>query len=313
MTFIARPPTEIVHRFRLPLNSSVAERRARSLSQNGRSCGPSFQLALRLQVSGRCQPGLLEFAVRLLALQHFTAKHPGVPHDFLQAGRAKWDVIRPDQGERIPDLEPYDMLLVTGGPQNVWQEDKCPWLVSEKAAIRQFVVLMKRPYLGICLGHQLLAESIGGHVGLANAPEVGIVPVRRTLAGLVDALLKGFSDLFDVLQWHSSEVRSLPDGVAVLASSETCKYRRFDTESMPMGCSFTSESATKWFRKEGSFPHMRRRRSSRSGRASLRIWIDDLQKSGPHSIATYGACTRILFLSLRRIGNRGRRNWPVGL
>jgi GMP synthase-like glutamine amidotransferase len=165
--------------------------------------------------------------VRLLALEHFAAKHPGVPRDFLQVGRAKWDVVRPDQGESIPDLEPYDMLLVTGGPQNVWQEDKCPWLVSEKAAIRQFVVAMKRPYLGICLGHQLLAESIGGHVGLANAPEVGIVPVRRTLAGLVDPLFKGFSDPFDVLQGHSSEVTSLPDGVAVLASSETCKIQAF--------------------------------------------------------------------------------------
>jgi GMP synthase-like glutamine amidotransferase len=146
------------------------------------------------------------------------------------------------------------MLLVTGGPQEVWQEHKYPWLVSEKAAIRQFVVAMKRPYLGICLGHQLLAESIGGHVGLANAPEVGIVTARLTFAGRCDPLFRGFSDPFNVLQWHSSEVKSLPDGVVVLASSETCKIQAFRYGKHAYGLQFHIEISDETVSEWGAIP-----------------------------------------------------------
>ena len=71
------------------------------------------------------------------------------------------DTFELDAGEKIPDLEPYDLMMVMGGPQDTWQEDQYPWLVAEKAAIRKFVVEMQRPYFGICLGHQLLAAAIG--------------------------------------------------------------------------------------------------------------------------------------------------------
>jgi GMP synthase-like glutamine amidotransferase len=50
-------------------------------------------------------------------------------------------------------------MIVMGGPQDVWEEDQYPWMRTEKAAIRTFVMDMRRPYLGLCLGHQLLAPG----------------------------------------------------------------------------------------------------------------------------------------------------------
>jgi len=94
-----------------------------------------------------------------------------------------WDTIELDERQEIPDLEPYDLMLVMGGPQDVWEEDQYPWMRTEKAAIRTFVMDMRRPYLGVCLGHQLLANAIGGKVGTAETPEIGVltIPIRSNV------------------------------------------------------------------------------------------------------------------------------------
>ncbi len=165
--------------------------------------------------------------MRILVLQHVAVEHPGVLRDYFRRDAITWDTVELDQGDAIPPLEPYDMMLVMGGPQDVWQEAEHPWLVMEKAAIRRFVVDMKRPYLGICLGHQLLAAALGGTVAMADSAEVGVMPVAMTAAGRADPFFDGLSDPLTVLQWHSAEVKSLPKGAQVLASSDACRVQAF--------------------------------------------------------------------------------------
>lgn len=160
--------------------------------------------------------------MRILVFQHLSVEHPGIFRTFWAEDGHDWDVIELDKGDAIPPLENYDMLAVMGGPQDVWQEDVFPWLIAEKAAIRRFVVELGRPYLGMCLGHQLLAEALGGKVGLMDEAEVGLTHVGLTAEGLADPLFQGLGDGMLTLQWHGAGICELPDGVTVLATNAAC-------------------------------------------------------------------------------------------
>ena len=84
-----------------------------------------------------------------------------------------------DQGEKIPkDLSKFDGMFCMGGPMDVWMEKKYPWLIDEKKKIKEFVVDLKKPFLGFCLGCQLLGEVVGGKVIKSDPAEIGIMNVR---------------------------------------------------------------------------------------------------------------------------------------
>ncbi len=94
-----------------------------------------------------------------------------------------WTAVELDKGDPIPPLEGYDVLWVMGGPMDVWDVEEHPWLVEEKRAIRKWVREMERPFLGLCLGHQLLADALGGTCGPQRPPEIGVSRVDLTDEG----------------------------------------------------------------------------------------------------------------------------------
>lgn len=160
--------------------------------------------------------------MRILVFQHVPVEHPGIFREFWAERGHELVQIELDAGEAIPDLTDFDLLVVMGGPMDVWQEEELPWLVAEKAAIATWVRDLGRPYLGVCLGHQLLAEALGGKVGPMAAPEVGFTDVRLTEAGRVDLLLAGFPKVIETFQWHGAEITRLPEGAVVLAANAAC-------------------------------------------------------------------------------------------
>lgn len=160
--------------------------------------------------------------MKLLVFQHIACEHPGSLRQYLAEDGVDWDAVQLDEGQKIPALETYDAFWVMGGPMDVWDVREHPWLVEEKAAIRQWVRELNRPFLGLCLGHQLLADALGGTCGPARPPEIGILDIELTAQAAHDPVFADLPAQQKCLQWHSVEVAQAPDDAVVLASSPDC-------------------------------------------------------------------------------------------
>ncbi len=153
---------------------------------------------------------------RVLALQHALDDPPGYLHEILQEYDIACEVINVEASP-IPDPTMYDALLVLGGMQHVPADDKYPYLVQEKVLIRR-AVEQGVPYLGICLGGQLLAHALGAEVKPHHTIEFGFFEVELTQEGMADPLFQGLPARPQVFRWHM-DVFAIPPGGVRLATN----------------------------------------------------------------------------------------------
>jgi GMP synthase-like glutamine amidotransferase len=202
---------------------------------------------------------------RVLVLQHHPDEHPGSLGPLLEEAGFALTTVELDAGHAIPPLEPFDLMLVMGGPQHAWQVKEYPWLITEKAAIRDWVGDLGRPYLGVCLGHQLLADALGGGVALMEAPEIGVLDVIRTPDGQADPVFGRLPARLPGLQWHEAEVVEPPDGAAVLAENASSPVQALRVGPHALGVQFHLEVSAGTIPKWAAVPEYERTLSDHFG------------------------------------------------
>ena len=161
---------------------------------------------------------------RVLALQQVWDDPPGVLGTIMEAYDIACDVVKVEEAP-IPDLSGYDALIALGGPQNVDEDDIHPYLTEEKRLLRD-VVAQDIPFLGMCLGGQLLARALDAPVTRRHYAEIGFFEVQLTEEGRRDPLFDGLPGYQQVLHWHE-DTFGIPTGAVRLATSDGAKNQAF--------------------------------------------------------------------------------------
>ncbi|WP_053372605.1 type 1 glutamine amidotransferase [Paenibacillus sp. FJAT-27812] len=135
-------------------------------------------------------------------------------------------------------LDETDLLVICGGPMSVYDEDRYPWLISEKQFVKQAIVRCKK-VLGICFGAQMIAELLGSPVYRGAYKEIGWHTINRT--GEQHPWLDGLPEQLVSFQWHG-DTFDLPAETRLLAYSEACKVQAFAYREHVLGLQFHLET-----------------------------------------------------------------------
>lgn len=174
---------------------------------------------------------------------HIIQNDPEVPPGNITAnldsiGKAYF-IHHPYLGDPLPELRDISSVIVLGGAMGANDDLQHPFLKQLKSFIRK-VVDQQIPYLGICLGGQLLAAACGGRVESERWEELGTLAVNMTAEGKTDPLLHGISETFATFQWHHDSF-DLPPGAVLLASSPACPNQAFRIGDRAWGTQFHPE------------------------------------------------------------------------
>ncbi|MBM7465087.1 GMP synthase-like glutamine amidotransferase [Microbacterium esteraromaticum] len=184
-------------------------------------------------------------AMRVLVVEHEADTGIQRVGRALTAEGADLDIVGPEVGAPLPaDLQGYDALVVLGGSPGPEDDDIAPWMPQTRELVRQ-ALEAEMPYLGICLGAQVLGVVAGGAVGDAVQPEVGLCEFELTPAAADDPLLSGLQEdagPLRALQWHFLEVTQLPKGSVSLARSGACANQAFRVGRNAWGLQFHLEA-----------------------------------------------------------------------
>lgn len=164
---------------------------------------------------------------------------PGLVGEELDRLGATWRVVRPDLGEPLPEPGETRGVICLGGAMGANDDSKHPFLAELKSFLRE-VAARDIPYLGICLGGQLLASALGADVTSGVHVEKGTYSVMLTPEGADDRLFRGINREFVSFQWHNDNF-AVPEGAVRLASSPGCPNQAFRVGTRVWGVQFHPE------------------------------------------------------------------------
>ncbi|HZZ71495.1 MAG TPA: gamma-glutamyl-gamma-aminobutyrate hydrolase family protein [Pirellulales bacterium] len=176
----------------------------------------------------------------VVALRHVPHEGLGALTEALARAELPLQVVDLFRGEPL-EFDPANLagLIVMGGPMNVDEVDRYPFLALE-VALLQRAIAASLPVLGICLGSQLLAKAAGARVYPNAIKEIGWYPLQVEPAAAEDPLFHDWPLESTVFQWHG-DTFDLPSGAVWLARSALCRQQAFRVGSAAYGLQFHIE------------------------------------------------------------------------
>jgi GMP synthase-like glutamine amidotransferase len=186
--------------------------------------------------------------MNVLIVKHVEIEGPGLIEDCLKQGKAPYQILNLESNVHLPKLDDLTHIVLLGGPMNVYEEDRYPFLKYEDLFIKEAAQRGKR-ILGICLGAQLIAKALGGKVYKASGKEIGWYDLSLTEEGARDPLFSPFPKTFSVFQWHE-DTFDLPNASKLLVTSNPIHHQAFRYGENAYGLQFhmevTEETIQDW-------------------------------------------------------------------
>jgi GMP synthase (glutamine-hydrolysing) len=150
---------------------------------------------------------------QVLVLQHFQENPPGRVGDLLQEHQIAYDVLQVGT-DHLPNPMLYQALIVLGGTQHLYDKQKYPYTTHEEIYLHQ-AIRQGIPYLGMCLGGQLLANAFHATIRKLPKEHIGFLQIHFSDEGKRDPLYHGLPGYEQAFQWHE-DCFALPAGAIAL-------------------------------------------------------------------------------------------------
>ena len=188
--------------------------------------------------------------MNVLIMKHIEIEGPGLIEYCLKQGNIFYQILNLSTAAHFPKLDDLTHIILLGGPMNVHEEDRYPFLREEDLFIKE-AIQRGKSILGICLGAQLIAKALGAKVFKAPMKEIGWYDVSLTEIGSKDPLFSTLPKTFPVFQWHE-DTFELPRSSKLIATSPSVPHQAFRYGEKVFGLQFhlevTEEMIQEWMR-----------------------------------------------------------------
>ncbi len=183
-----------------------------------------------------------------LVIKHIDVEGPGLIQHYLKQEKLPYRILNLKPSARFPKLEDITHIVLLGGPMNVYEEERYPFLRDEDLFIKE-AIQRGKAILGVCLGAQLIAKALGAKVFKAPVKEIGWYDVSLTKIGSQDPLFSYLPKTFSVFQWHE-DTFEIPKSGKLIATSSPVSHQAFRYGEKVYGLQFhlevTEEMIREW-------------------------------------------------------------------
>jgi GMP synthase (glutamine-hydrolysing) len=189
-------------------------------------------------------------SVSVLIIKHVYIEGPGLIEYSLRQEKISSQVLTLKSGIHLPSVDGFTHIVILGGPMNVYEDERYPFLREEDRFIKE-AIRRGRSILGICLGAQLIAKALGAKILKTPEKEIGWYDISLTRTGSQDPLFSKLPKTFPVFQWHEDTFET-PKAGKLLATSTSVPGQAFRCGENVYGLQFhlevTEEMIQDWMK-----------------------------------------------------------------